>query len=407
MLSTSAFIGRQTVLNRNQQLIGYELFFRSSGEASGVGKHSELQADTQVLANMLNNMGTKWLIGNKLAFINIGEAMLNSEFLELLPTRRIVLDISPRIHPSNELLSRARHLRSLGFGISLDDFSFDSPAAAFLELANYIKLDIQNHSSSEFEALATRLRSYPVFRIAERVETHSQYHLCKELGLDGFQGFYFAKPETLSAKVLHPSLLHLLELINLLRMDADTHEIEKVLKRDIALSYKLLRYVNSAAAGLSSTITSFAHAVTVLGYQKLYRWLTLLLVTSPNNSNAPIALQKTAVARGRFMELLGQIHGKSHATCDNLFITGMFSLLDVLLDMPMDNIIKHLQLPDEITAALLHGEGPMSPFLKLAKTCEDNTLAGVVELCLQLELSDEQLNEAHISALAWVEELGL
>ncbi|NHR04812.1 HDOD domain-containing protein [Chromobacterium haemolyticum] len=407
MTSTSAFIGRQAVLNRNQQLIGYELLFRPSGEASGVGKHTELQADTQVLVNTLNNMGTSWLIGSKLAFINIGEAMLSSDFLELLPPRRVILDISPRIVPSNELLSRARHLRSLGFGISLDDFSFESPAAAFLELANYVKLDIQHQDTNRFQMLASRLRSYPVIRIAERVETHAQFHLCKELGMDGFQGFYFAKPETLSAKVIHPSFRNTLELLNLLRLDADIRDVEQVLKRDLALSYKLLRYVNSAAAGLNTSISSFSHAVTVLGYQKLYRWLTLLLVTASDEGHAPPALQKTAVTRGRFMELLGKAHGERHDTCDNLFIIGMFSLLDVLFDMPMANIIEHLQLPESITEALLHEKGTMSRFLKLVKACEDGQLAGVPELCAQLNLSSEQFNQAHVSALAWVEELGL
>ncbi|MGC0152130.1 EAL and HDOD domain-containing protein [Chromobacterium vaccinii] len=407
MTSNTAFIGRQPVLNRNQQLIGYELLFRPSSDAIGVGKHTELQADTDVLVNTLNNMGTSWLIGNKLAFINVGETMLNSDFLELLPPRRIILDLSPRIVPNNELLSRARHLRSMGFGIALDDFSFESPAAAFLELANYVKLDIQNQDTTRFQMLAARLRSYPLIRIAERVETHAQFHLCKELGMDGFQGYYFAKPETLAAKVIHPAFNNTLELLNLLRMDADIRDIEQVLKRDVALSYKLLRYVNSAAAGLNTTISSFSHAVTVLGYQKLYRWLTLLLVTASDDNNAPPALQKTAVTRGRFMELLGVALGERHDVNDNLFIVGLFSLLDVLFDMTMDKIIEHLQLPAPITDALLHRRGEMSHYLELARACEDGSLDGVPQLCQQLGLSSEQLNQAHISALAWVEELGL
>ncbi|BBF86501.1 predicted signal transduction protein [Aquitalea magnusonii] len=407
MTTQSAFIGRQTVLNRNQQLIGYELLFRASQEASSVGPHSELQADTEVLVNTLNNMGTSWLIGNKLAFINVGEAMLTSDFLELLPPRRVILDIAPNISPSSELLSRARHLRSLGFGIALDDFSFEAQSAAFLEFANYVKLDIQNRDANHFQVLAARLRSYPVIRIAERVETHEQYHLCKELGMDGFQGYYFARPETLSAKVIHPTFSNALELLNLLRMDADLRQVEQILKRDVALSYKLLRYVNSAAAGLNTTISSFSHAVTVLGYKKLYRWLTLLLVTASDDGHAPPALQKTAVTRGRFMELMGEQLGLNHDDCDNLFIVGMFSLLDVLFDMPMSSILEHLQLPSGIIAALSEHKGQMGKLLQLAKTCEDGQLNGVAELCSQLQLSAQQLNQAHVAALAWVEDLGL
>jgi len=407
MTSASAFIGRQPVLNRNQQLIGYELLFRPSDKASSAGTHSELHADTQVLVNTLNNMGTNWLIGNKLAFINVGEAMLTSDFLELLPPRRVILDIAPGINPSSELLSRARHLRSLGFGISLDHFSFDAQSAAFLEFANYIKLDTQEQDSNQFQILAARLRSYPVIRIAERVETHEQFHLCKELGMDGFQGYYFAKPETLSARVIHPTFSNALELLNLLRMDADLRQIEQILKRDVALSYKLLRYVNSAAAGLNTTISSFSHAVTVLGYQKLYRWLTLLLVTASDDGHAPPALQKTAITRGRFMELLGQQMGRSSDDCDNMFIVGMFSLLDVLFDMPMNTILEHLQLPASLIEALSNRKGELGDMLLLTQACEDGQLLGVPELSRKLKLSADQVNQAHLAALAWVEDLGL
>nr|WP_239689639.1 HDOD domain-containing protein [Aquitalea pelogenes] len=276
-----------------------------------------------------------------------------------------------------------------------------------MEFANYVKLDIQNRDPNHFQVLAARLRSYPVIRIAERVETHEQYHLCKELGMDGFQGYYFAKPETLSAKVIHPTFSNALELLNLLRMDADLRKVEQILKRDVALSYKLLRYVNSAAAGLNTTISSFSHAVTVLGYKKLYRWLTLLLVTASDDGRAPPALQKTAVTRGRLMELLGAELGMSPDDCDNLFIVGMFSLLDVLFDMPMNAILEHLQLPVCIIEALAARKGRMGMLLQLTQSCEDGQLNGVDALCQQLGLTPEQLNQSHVAALAWVEDLGL
>lgn len=407
MTNNNAFIGRQPILNRNQQLIGYELFFRSSAHDDGIGQHAELEADTQVLVNTLNNMGTQWLVGNKLAFLNVGETMLMSEFIELLPARRVVLDISNKVTPSNELVSRLKHLRSLGFGISLDDFNFDTTQTALLELANYAKLDVQNNSE-QFQATAARLRSYPVIRLAERVETYEQFHLSRELGLDGFQGFFFARPETLSAKVIHPSISNILELLNLIRQGAPVAKLELTLKQDVAISYKLLRYVNSAAAGLNTTIRSFGHAVTVLGYQKLYRWLTLLLVTVSNDSNhAPTALQRTAITRGRFMELMGQAQGLNAEACDNLFIVGMFSLLDVLFDMPMERVLQHLQLADSISLALEAQDGPYGIHLELSKLCESPDMRDINRLSALLGLSPDLLNQAHLSALAWVEELGL
>lgn len=403
-MSNSAFLGRQPVLNRNQQLIGYELLFRSAGDAASAAPHAPLEADTQVLVNALNNMGTNWLIGSKLAFINVGEAMLSSDFLELLPPRRVVLDIAANIQPGNELVSRVRYLRSLGFGISLDDFSFEQPSAALLELANYVKLDVQAMDKLPFQALAARLRSYPVIRIGERIESYEHYNLCRDLGLDGYQGYYFARPETLSAKIIHASFSNTLKLLNLLRADAPLRDIEQVLKGDVALSFKLLRYVNSAAAGLNTTISSFGHAVTVLGYQKLYRWLTLLLVTSNEHGNLAPALQKTAITRARLMELLAQETGHNGDFCDNAFIVGMFSLLDVIFDMPMAQILEHINLPADIQAVLLHRQGGFTPFLQLTLALEQGQ-PDLPQLATQLGLDPDQLNLLHTAALAWVEEL--
>lgn len=406
-MTTTAFIGRQPVLNRNQQLIGYELLFRPDAKAETAGHPAVLLADTQVLVNTLNNMGTSWLVGNKLAFINVGVDMLTSDFLELLPPRRIILDIAPDIELTSELQSRVRHLRSMGFSISLDNFSFEAPSSAFLDQASYVKLDVQHQDINHFQVSAARLRSFPVSRIATRVETYEQYHLCHGLGLDGFQGYYFSRPETLSAKVIHPTFSNTLALLNLLRQDADICSLERILKSDLALSYKLLRYVNSAAAGLNTTITSFAHAVTVMGYKKLYRWLTLLLVTASEDAHVPPALQKTVITRGRVMELVGLQRGLSHEFCDNLFIVGMFSLLDVLFDMPMNTVLEHLHLPDNIKQALQGSASEYTHYLQLAQSCESPTLAAAPELCRLLKIDSEQFNQAHTSALAWVEGLGL
>lgn len=408
--NNKAFIGRQPVLNRNQQLIGYELFFRADSQEHGIGGHAELEADTDVLVNLLNNMGTQSLVGNKLAFLNVGETMLQSEFLELLPARRIVLDLSERVRPSQEMVSRLKHLRSLGFGVALDDFSFDSPQQALLEVASYAKLDVQSQPQ-HFQLAAARLKSYPLVRLAERVETYEQFHMSRELGLDGFQGFFFARPETLSAVVIDPGAKNILDLLNLIRQEASVSSLEAILKQDVALSYKLLRYVNSAAAGLNTTIRSFAHAVTVLGYQKLYRWLTLLLVTSNSDKNSlQSALQRAAIVRGRYMELMGSAKGLSGESCDTLFIIGMFSQLDALFDMPMERVLQHLQLPEAIMLALESRSGPYGTHLELAILSEqgkETPRKQIMHLAAELELPADTLNQTQLSALAWVEELGL
>jgi len=403
--ANNAFIGRQAVLNRNQQLIGYELFFRACSQSRSADQHAQLDADTQVLLNTLNHMGTQWLVGNRLAFMNVGEAMLTSDFLELLPARRVVLDIPSTLVPTGELVSRIRHLRALGFSIALDDFSFDAPSASLLELASYVKLDVQHNDATTLRTINARLRHHPVLRIAERVEEHEHFHRCRELDLDGMQGFYFARPETLSAKVIDPSFSNTLTLLNLLRVDAPIGEVEEVLKHDVALSYQLLHFVNSAAAGLNTSIGSFGHAVTVLGYQKLYRWLILLLISRKPGRDSSSALEKTALTRGRLMELAGREAGLSGESLDNLFIVGLFSLLDAIFDMPMELVLQHLHLPDNITTALIDGTGPCAAFLQLALACETSQLDGIERLCEEVGIGPLALNHTHVDALAWAEQL--
>ncbi|SFN70784.1 EAL and modified HD-GYP domain-containing signal transduction protein [Formivibrio citricus] len=406
MTQETAFIGRQPILNRQQQIIGYELLFRLSGDAVSAEFSSDIQAGTNVLVNTLSNMGADWLVGGKLAFVNVAESMLESNFLELLQPQRVVLEIVETTKPSPELLERLKDLRAQGFSIALDDFVLTPQSAEFLEFANYIKLDIQQVGLSQIPAISRELRKFPVLQVAEKVETKDEFKQCLDIGFDCFQGFYFAHPETLSAKVINPSYANILNLLNMLRNNAEIRDIENALKRDVALSFKLLRYINSAGFGLSCEIQSFRHAVTILGYQKLYRWLTLLLVTAGAETGTAPALLKTAVTRGRLVELLGGHFLDGHEK-DNLFIVGMFSLLDVLLDMPMDKILETLILPEPVCDALLERTGMYGPYLELAEACEDPDMTEVPRLCEQLLVTPEILNRAHVQALAWVEELGV
>ena len=226
-----------------------------------------------------------------------------------------------------------------------------------------------------------------------------------EYKFDYFQGYYFAHPEILTAKVINPSHALVLDILNKVRSNVDIAEIERGFKRDVALSFKLLRYINSVGFGLSCEIQSIRHALSILGYQQLYRWLTLLVVTT-NENGTPSALMKTAITRGRLTELLGhELVDKGER--DNLFIVGIFSLLDAMLEMPMDKVLEKLTLPENISDALLHREGIYGPFLALAEACESADIQRIQDLAASLAIDPNAVNEAHLKALAWVEELGV
>lgn len=221
-------------------------------------------------------------------------------------------------------------------------------------------------------------------------------------GYDGASGWFFLHGNP-PPKELSPAHAQIVRLLNLVRNNADIKNIEAVLKQDVALSYKLLRYINSAGFGLMCEIQSFRHAVSILGYDNLNKWLSLLLVTASRDPSAP-AMMQTAIARGRFMEEIGaQFFDKSER--DNLFITGAFSLLNVLLGTSMQALLDEMNLPASITDALISEQGEFAPFLKLARLCESFDGAALAKAADELHLEPELLNRAHVTALDFADSL--
>lgn len=223
-------------------------------------------------------------------------------------------------------------------------------------------------------------------------------------GYDGASGWFFLRSST-TRKELAPSHAQIVRLMNLVRHNAEIRDIEAVLKQDVALSYKLLRHINSVGFGLMCEIQSFRHAVSILGYNKLHKWLSLLLVTSSRDPSAA-ALMQTAIARGHFMDLAGkQFFGKAES--DNLFITGAFSLLDVLLGSDMPAILEEMHLPVAVSDALLRGEGVYAPFLKLARGIESFDASVLTRQAEELKIPLEEVNEAMLAALSFADSLDL
>ncbi len=404
-MEDQAFIGRQPIMDEKQQIIGYELFFRHSADAQSAVFEDEFKAYSSVLMNTIGGIDMQWLLGDKFAFINVNEEMLKSEFLELMPPQRTVLEILRTVPPSQEVVERCNNLREQGFKIALDNPQLSSETSPLLACADYIKIDIQTLDSADLQKAFNQLHVTPVKMIAEKVETVAQFEDCKRIGFRLFQGFHFARPETFTAKVINASFDSVLNILNTVSQDAEINVIEAGFKKDTALSFKLLRYINSVGFGLSFEIQSINHALTILGRKQLYRWLTLLMVTAGENSTPP-ALMKTSITRGRLTELLGESYFEKHDR-DNLFIVGVFSLLDAILKMPMETVLEKIQLPEAVTEALLTREGIYGPFLKLTEACEDSDDQRILELAELLQFDASKVNECHIAALAWVETLGI
>ncbi|MFA7240674.1 MAG: EAL domain-containing protein [Sulfuricellaceae bacterium] len=402
------FLGRQPILDRQQKIVAYELLFRHNRIATAAEISDQFDASATVFANMLCDLGTKWVLGEKLAFINVSASMLlGGGVVELLPPGRVVLELLETVQPSTQVLARCQHLRGKGFRFALDDFVLNEQNTALLPIASYIKVDIRQTQMDKARQMLNVLekRQLSAKLLAEKVETAKEFKDYKALGFSYFQGYYFAHPETLSAKTINPAYENVLLLLNKVRENASPPEIEKFFKHDVALTFKLLRYINSVGFGLSCEIESIRHAITILGYQQLYRWLTLLLVTA-GQATTPHALLITAMTRGRLTELLGQDYMEQQDR-DNLFIVGIFSMLDAILETPMEQVVEKLSLPAAVSDALLTRDGIYGPFLGLAEACESGNFSRIEELSTFLQLEPKKVNRVHLEALAWAETLGV
>jgi c-di-GMP-related signal transduction protein len=280
------------------------------------------------------------------------------------------------------------------------------PYRQWLPLASYIKLDLTVLKREQVEpAIRLAQKKQNVQLIVEKVETAEQHKTVAGLGVKLFQGYWFAKPVLMPGQTVRPGHANIIQLINLVRKKADTAKIEEVLKRDASLSFNLLRFINSSGFGLSTEITSFRHAVMILGLDKLFRWSAMLLTTSREGGVPPV-VGNTAIVRGRLMELLAE-EMLPKEECDNAFVAGVFSLLDAMLGVPMDKALDAITLPESVTDALLHKKGPLAPILALTIACEQADDEAFARLATSLVLSNHQVNWAHLQALAWAESMGM
>lgn len=406
-MSTSqhSFIGRQPIVNSQQEIIGYEFFFKNDSHGSHMPFEEDIQTCAKILSTTIDEMHESWLLGQQLAFISVDNVMLNSEFLELMPAEKTVLEIVHTVEVTPEAVARCIALKQSKFKLALDNPQQHPQLEALIPYADYVKLDMRDVDPTQAKRLLQKYQTAACKAIAEKVEQNAQFNSLLEAGYQHFQGYFYAKPENLTSKVINPSFDGVLHLLNLVSQEADNKTIENGFKRDTTLSYKLLRYINSVGFGLSCEVQSIGHALTILGRNQLYRWLTLLMVTAGNNSSSP-ALMKTSITRGRLTELLGEPFFDKRDR-DNLFVVGVFSLLDVMLKVPMDQALEKLQLPEPIVEALTKREGIFGPFLKLTEACEDANNAGILQLAALLQLNPEKVNQCHMEALAWTEALDI
>lgn len=358
------YLGRQPIFNRELEPVAYELLYRSG--VTGGAARNDAQASASVLINAFVEMGVARVIGRSKAFIHMTPELLDDKLLSLFDPAQLVLQLMPDLAYDAAALERVDQLRGAGYGISVDDLLVHEGTLPLIERADFIKVDVSAVPREELGGHVAELRAHGPALVAEKVETHEQFALCRVLGFDLYQGFFFARPNLVSGRTLAEDRLSVLHLLSALHNPAvELQEVQEIIQRSVSLSYRLLRYVNSAAYNLPRKIESIAQAAVVLGQRRLRDMVTLLALTGADDR--PQAQIHVVLTRAQVCARLAQ---GGHGSAEMAFTVGLFSGLDTLMDQPLEKLLAQLPLADETSRAILHREGPLGQVLGAALALE-------------------------------------
>lgn len=396
------YLGRQPILDRCQRIVAYELLFRSS-YVDRAGLVDPVSASAQVIAYAFGELGLDAALGRSGCFINVNRELLLSDLVELLPADRVTLEITEDVIFCDRVIDRCRDLKQMGYSLALDDFVYSPDYDAVFELIDVIKVDITQQSREEVVALAKRFHGRCITLLAEKVESAEEYAMCREAGYVLFQGYYFARPDLITGKRADASNVGVLRLMGLVIEDAETSLLVKALKSEFGLCYGLLRLANSVALGARSRIDTLEQAVMLLGRKQIGRWLQILLYARSSCSDRANPLLELAAQRSELMEQLALI--RACGLSDRAHLIGILSLLDVLLNMPMGDIVEQLNLSDDLRRALLERQGVLGGLLNLVELSETDNFTEARQLLKTLELSPDTFAYTQIEAFSRARQL--
>jgi EAL and modified HD-GYP domain-containing signal transduction protein len=398
------YLGRQPILDRNQNLFGYELLFRNA-PVGPAHITTELSATAAVIAHA-SQLGMERTVGDALGFVNVDADVVMTDIFSFLPREKMVLEVCASEPATPQLLARVEELAGQGFRFALADVSGENDAVvALLPWIEYVKMDMRSTPLSTLMKLAPRFRQQKKKLVAEKVETREEFKNALDLEFDYFQGYYFSRPVIMSGKKLSPSQLAVMELMTLVTSDADNIDIERAIKRDVSLALNLLRLVNTPAVGARQRIDSLSQAVTLLGRRQLQRWLQIMLYAEPSKrGHSMTPLLMLATTRGRLLELLaGKLRPSQRHVADIAFTVGIMSLMDTLFGMPMAEILAQIPVNDDVSQALLYRDGFYGDLLKLAECIEriEEMDDHIVPALRNLAMSTDELVELELAAFEW------
>ncbi len=390
------FLARQPILTREEQLFGYELLFRDGPDNYFRGIDPDAASRDTLDSSTL--MGLDVLCGNRRAFINCTRDVLLKDYITLLPSNQAVAEILESVPPDDQVLAACQRLKEAGYWIALDDFMPNDPRARLTEMADIIKVDFRSTSAEERAEMVRKYGSWHCRMLAEKVETREEFFAARKGGFLYFQGYFFRQPEVLTTREIPANRIHYVQMLQAVSRDELNHqEIEDLIKSEASLCYRLLRYMNSASFGFVNEIHSVKHALALLGEREVRRWVRLV-ATLAAGSGKSSELVSAALVRGRFCELLSS---KIQHEGSDLFLLGLFSLMDAILEMPMSDLLASVPVDQETKVVLLTGTGRLKPLYQLMMARESGEWQNLRDLAREMQISESTIAEDYWHALEW------
>lgn len=394
------FVARQPILTAEEKIFGYELLFRDGVENCFRSVDPEAASRNTLDTSLL--IGLDVLCDGRRAFLNCTRDVLLKDYITLLPSEKAVVEVLESVECDDLVIAACQRLKQAGYMIALDDFAVDDPRAPLTDLADIIKVDVRVTSREDCAAMVKRYGPWRSRMLAEKVETQEEFQAAKKAGFVYFQGYFFRKPELHKTREIPANQANYLRMLQAISQpELDHRLIENLVKSEASLCYRLLCYLNSAAFGFSNEITSVRHALAVLGEREVRRWVRLVVTLSAGQDKAS-DLVLSALVRARFCELLAPRipHGDS-----DLFLMGLLSMMDVIMDTTMQNVLENVAIDQESRSVLLGGASHLRPLYQLMLAHESGEWTKAAELARQLSIPPDESGKAYWLAMQWAKEV--
>lgn len=404
------YIGRQPILNRQSEIRGYELLFRSN-LGDNTSQRNDLYATSSVIVTLLNQIGIDNLIANYTGYINVENQFFENQLYETLPPKSFVLELLETSTVDNTLMDSVINLRKRGFRFALDDVILNDKTylktfSPLFPHVDIIKIDVRENTQSQIMTKIGFLRKHTNAKfLAEKIENVEEFYFYRDkMQFDLFQGYFFARPTIIHGERIDPKRSAIMELLHLIEQDADIDKLEAAFKRFPDITVNLLKFINSAAFGTRSRVNSIRQAIALLGYKKLFNWLMLLTYVYQTDNEFSHPLFELALQRAKMMETLTQyVQGNKPELIDTAFLTGLLSLVNALFHEPAEKILKELSIADEIYEAIIAKTNVLGKLLFLIESNETNDIEEIQALLDEIKLSVTILNKASIESFLWAQ----